>query len=56
MRRLSLSECPKQLMVWDQLDFKDNTPTVVPPWGMHSFVLPFYFYSYPLFLINLFIC
>ena len=26
MRRLSLSEFPKQLMVWDQFD---NTPTVV---------------------------
>jgi hypothetical protein len=29
MRRLSLSEFPKQLMVWDQFDFKDNTQTLV---------------------------
>ena len=33
--RLSLSEFPKQLMVWDQLDFKDDTPTMVSPWGMY---------------------
>jgi hypothetical protein len=24
-----------ELMVWDQLDFKDDTPTMVSPWGMY---------------------
>ena len=37
------------------LYFKDDTPTVMSPWGMHSFLLRFYFYLYLLFLFYLFI-
>jgi len=34
---------------------KEDTPTVVSPWGMHSFLLRFYFYLSLLFLFYLFI-